>query len=128
MSPTQRGHTHRAAPVPLQTRRLTQGGVKLGLRGEDLSCREVKDVLLELQLAGEEGFWAQGRNACHLAGGALACKRGGGQAVRGAAPRPPGPPPQPSPAEPNTGRQRDHAGAGCSENQTHTHSPLDRSL
>ena len=62
-----------------QTRRLTQGGVKLGLRGEDLSCREVEDVLLELQLAGEEGFWEQGLDACHRAGGALACRRGGGR-------------------------------------------------
>lgn len=46
--------------------RLTQSSVKLWFSSENLACWEVEDILLELQLAAEKGFWVQGRNASHL--------------------------------------------------------------
>lgn len=34
-------------------------------------CWEIKDILLELELAADEGFWAQGLDDFHLGWGAL---------------------------------------------------------
>ena len=68
-----------------------------------------------MRLAAEEGFWAQGRDAFRLAGGALACTRGSSERCHTQAPGPRLSPRLQSPAQ---DARADHAGAGCSENQT----------
>lgn len=70
-------------------RRLTQGSVELRFYGENLTGWEVEDVLFELQLAAEEGFWVQGCDAFHLAGGALTWRREGVRRPRTQAPEAP---------------------------------------
>lgn len=67
--------------VRLQTHRLTQSSIKPRLRTENVTCWEVEHVLLELELAADEGLGLQALHDVHLGRGALPWSR---DRVRGA--------------------------------------------